>query len=67
MIKGEDYDLSFNSLRSTILDSTNFLHHKDSTARLFIEVDANDAGWDACAYRMVEPWTGDPVDEGRAT
>ena len=65
-IKGEDYDLSFNSLRSAILDSTNFLHHKDCTARLFIEVDASDAGWGACAYQMVEPWTGDPADEGRA-
>jgi hypothetical protein len=55
-IKGEDYDLSFNSLRSAILDSTNFLHHKDRNARLFIEVDASDAGWGACAYQMVEPW-----------
>jgi hypothetical protein len=64
-IKGEDYDLSFNSLRSAILDSTNFLHHKDCTARLFIEVDASDAGWGACAYQMVEPWTGDPAEEGR--
>jgi hypothetical protein len=53
--KGEDYDLSFNSLRSAILDSTNFLHHKDRTARLFIEVDASDAGWGACGYQMVEP------------
>jgi hypothetical protein len=64
-IKGEDYDLSFNLLRSAILDSTNFLHHKDCTARLFIEVHASDAGWGACAYQMVEPWTGDPADEGR--
>ncbi len=65
-VKGEDYDLSFNALRSAILDSTNFLHHKDCTARLFIEVDASDAGWGACAYQMVEPWTGDPADEDRA-
>ncbi len=65
MDKGEDCDLSFNSLRSAILDSTNFLHHKDCNARLFIEVDASDAGWGACAYQMVEPWTGDPADEGR--
>jgi hypothetical protein len=65
LIKGEDYDLSFNSLRSAILDSTNFLHHKDCNARLFIEVDASDAGWGACAYQMVEPWTGDHTDEGR--
>ena len=65
MDKGEDYDLSFNSLRSAILDSKNFLHHKDCTARLFIEVDASDAGWGACAYQMVEPWTGGPAEEGR--
>jgi hypothetical protein len=39
-VKGEDYDLSFESLRSAILDSANFLHHKDCTERLFIEVDA---------------------------
>ncbi len=63
--KGEDYDLSLNSLRSAILDSTNFLHHKDSTAGLFIEVDASDAGWGVCEYRMVESWTGDPAEEGR--
>ena len=54
-IKGTDYDLSFESLRSSILDSANFLHHKDCRSRLFIEVDASDAGWGACAY-------GTPVD-----
>jgi len=36
------------SLRSAILDSGNFPHHKDSSKRLFIEVDASDAGWEAC-------------------
>ena len=33
--------------------------------RLFIEVDASDAGWGACAYQMKEPYTGNPEDEGR--
>jgi hypothetical protein len=33
--------------------------------RLFIEVDASDAGWGACAYQMVHPWTGHPEEEGR--
>ena len=33
--------------------------------RLFIEVDASDAGWGACAYQMVHPWTGHPDVEGR--
>ena len=64
-IKGEDYDLSFESLRSSILDSRNSLHHKDSKERLFIEVDASDSGWGSCAYQMVERWKGDPADEGR--
>ncbi len=34
-------------------------------ARLFIEVDASDVGWGACAYQMKEPWTGDLAEEGR--
>ena len=64
-IKGTDYDLSFESLRSSILDLANFLHHKDCRSRLFIEVDASDAGWGACAYQMVHSWTGPPDEEGR--
>ncbi len=64
-IKGTDYDLAFESLRSSILDSANFLHHKNCRMRLFIEVDASDAGWGACAYQMVHPWTGHPDEEGR--
>jgi hypothetical protein len=64
-IKGTDYDLSFESLRSSILDSANFLHHKDNRERLFREVDASDAGWEACAYQMVRPWKGHPDEEGR--
>ncbi len=56
---------SFESLRSSILDSSNFLHHKNCRERLFIEVDASDAGWGACAYQMVHPWLGHPDEEGR--
>jgi tRNA A37 threonylcarbamoyltransferase TsaD len=41
--KGEDYDLSFESLRSSILNSANFFHHKESVMRLVIEVDLSDA------------------------
>jgi hypothetical protein len=33
---------------------------------LFIEVDASDVGWGACAYQMVLVWTGDPNDQARA-
>ncbi len=64
-IKGKDYDLSFESLRYSILDSANFLHHKNRRMSLFIEVDASDAGWGACAYQMVYPWLGHPDEEGR--
>jgi hypothetical protein len=55
----------FESLRPAILDSVNFLHHKNSGKRLFIEVDVSDAGWGACAYQMVLPWTSELEEEGR--
>ena len=32
---------------------------------LFIEVDASDVGWGACAYQMRVPFEGDPKDEAR--
>ena len=32
---------------------------------LFIEVDASDVGWGACAYQMHKRWEGDPNDEAR--
>jgi hypothetical protein len=64
-IKGTDYDLAFMRLKVLILDGRLYLHHKDKLRRLFIEVDASDIGWGACAYQMKEPWTGDPEEEGR--
>jgi hypothetical protein len=58
-IKGTDYDLSFESLRSSILDSANFLHRM----RLFIEVDASDAGWEEIRQRKARKarrhWTAE--------
>ena len=39
---------------------------KDPAQRLFIEVDASDAGWGARARQMVEPWKGAPEDAERA-
>jgi hypothetical protein len=33
--------------------------------RLFLEVDASDVGWGACAYQMVKAYLGDPTEEGR--
>jgi hypothetical protein len=32
---------------------------------LFLEVDASDVGWGACAYQMLKLLEGDPQDEGR--
>ena len=57
--------LSFDSLRSSILDSANLVHHMDSAMRLVMEDDVGDAEQGACAHQMVQPWTGDPEDEGR--
>jgi len=57
--------LSFDSLRSSILDSANLVHHMDSVMRLIVEDDVSDAEQEACAHQMVQPWTGDPEDEGR--
>jgi hypothetical protein len=47
------------------LDGKLYLHHKDKTKRLFMEVDACDVGWGACAYQMLEAWLGPPEEEGR--
>jgi hypothetical protein len=52
-------------LNVLILEGKLHLHHKDILRRLFIEADAIDVGWGACAYQMKEPWTGDPSEEGR--
>jgi hypothetical protein len=64
-IKGTAYDLSFVRLKTLILDGKLYLHHKDKTKRLFMEVDACDDGWGACAYQMLEAWLGPPEEEGR--
>ena len=42
------------------------MHNKDKNKRLFIEVDASDVGWGACAYQLAEAWNGQHGDEGRA-
>jgi hypothetical protein len=52
-------------LKVLILDGRLYLHHKDKTKRLFLEVVASDVGWGACAYQMKEPWTGESGEEGR--
>ncbi len=60
-IKLSDYDLAFLKLKAIIAD----MHHKDATRRLFLEVDASDVGWGACAYQMLKAFLGDLSEEGR--
>jgi hypothetical protein len=64
-IRGTDYDLAFKRLKAIISDTKLYLHHKDKLKRLFLEVDASDVGWGACAYQMKLDFEGDPKDEGR--
>jgi hypothetical protein len=66
-IEGSDFDIAFHRLKAIILDTKLYLHNKDKNKRLFIEVDASDVGWGACAYQLVEIWKGNPEDEGRAS
>ncbi len=42
-----------------------YLHHKDPSKILNIEVDASDVGWGACAYQRRNPFEEDPKDEAR--
>jgi hypothetical protein len=51
-LQGTDYDIAF-------------LWNKDSLKRLFIEVDARNEGWGACAYQYADPNPRDVEDEGR--
>ncbi len=41
-IKGTSYDLAFVRLKTLILDGKLYLHHKDKTKKLFMEVDVCD-------------------------
>jgi len=64
-LEGTDYDLAFHRLKAILLDTNLYLHHKNPDEMLFIEVDASDVGWGACAYQMYKRWEGDPSDEAR--
>ena len=64
-LSGVDYDLAFHRVKALLLDEKLYLHHKDPLKILFIEVDASDVGWGACAYQMRVPFEGDPKDEAR--
>jgi hypothetical protein len=56
---------AFHRIKSMMLDESLFLWNKDSTKRLFIEVDACNEGWGACVYQYAEPKPPDVEDEGR--
>ena len=48
-----------------MLDESLFLWNKDSTKRLFIEVDACNEGWGACVYQYADSKPPDVEDEDR--
>ena len=62
-LAGTSYDLAFHRVKALLLDESLYLHHKDPSKILYIEVDASDVGWGACAYQMRNPFEGDPKDE----
>jgi hypothetical protein len=64
-LDGSAYDLAFHRLKAILLDTSLYLHHKNTNEMLLIELDASDVGWGACAYQMHIIWTGDPADEAR--
>jgi hypothetical protein len=64
-LSGVDYDLAFHRVKALLLDEKLYLHHKDPLKILFIEVDASDVGWGACAYQTRVPFEGDIKDEAR--
>ena len=53
-LPGTDYDIAFHRIKSMMLDESLFLWNKDSTKRLYIEVDACNEGWGACAYQYAD-------------
>jgi hypothetical protein len=64
-LEGVDYDLAFHRVKALLLDERLYLHHKDPSKMLFLEVDASDVGWGGCAYQMRISFEVDPKDEAR--
>ncbi len=65
-LTGAGYDVAFHRVKALLLDDEKlYLHHKDPSKILYIEVDASDVGWGACAYQMRNPFDGDPKDDAR--
>ena len=65
LLLNADTDVSTHRIKSMMLDESLFLWNKDSNKRLYIEVDACNEGWGACAYQYAEPKPPDVEDEGR--
>ncbi len=64
-LAGTNYDLVFHRVKALLLDESLYLHYKDPSKIFYIEVDASDVGWGACAYQMRNSFEGDPKDEAR--
>jgi hypothetical protein len=60
-----DYDLAFHRVKALLLDERLYLHHKDPSKMLLLEVDASDVGWGGCAYQMRISFEGNPKGEAR--
>ena len=66
-ITGADYDIAFHTLKTAMLDGTNYSWNKDPAKHLFLEVDASDVGWGCCAFQFATPYTTDNEDQERLT
>ncbi len=64
-VQGADYDVAIHRIKAMLLGTQLYLHHKDHTKKIFLEVDASDVGWGGCTYQMKEAFKGDPKDEAR--
>ena len=64
-LEGTDYDIAFHRIKTMMLDGSRFLWNKDSSKRLFIEVDACNEGWGCCVYQYADDPPEDTEDEGR--
>jgi transposase InsO family protein len=62
-IPGATYDVAFWRLKSMMLDQPLLLWNKLGSKRLFIEVDASQQGWGACAYQYAGEAPADVGEE----
>ena len=64
-VPGTVYDIGFHRMKSAMLGSPKYLWNKDPNKRLFIETDASDLGWGACAYQFENQIPPGTEDEGQ--